>query len=108
MVLPARDIEYPAGITSILEAMALGKAVVATRSRGICEYILEGKTGLWADLVDPEDLRKRILYLWNQAEIAEQMGVAARDWATERPDMARYASELAAIVRRAAEMPSCV
>jgi glycosyltransferase involved in cell wall biosynthesis len=99
VVLPLHDSDYPAGATTIMEAMAMGKPVIATRSRGIREYIQDGKTGMWAGLADAKDLRNKILYLWNNPDIAEEMGTTARAWASQRVDLDRYTDELASILK---------
>ncbi len=39
VVVPLNDVEYAAGSTGLLEAMAMGQPVVVTRSRGIAEYL---------------------------------------------------------------------
>lgn len=75
--------------TSILEASAMGKAVVATRVGGTPEVIEDGKTGL---LVEPEDsgkLAAAIVTLLNDAPLRGSMGKEGRrlvesDFSTER------------------------
>jgi len=98
VVLPIHDEEFPAGVTAIMEAMAMGKAVIATRSRGIREFIEDGKSGLWVNVGDFEDLRTKILYLWSNPKIAQRMGVNARKIVKERVDLGRYVDELASIL----------
>jgi len=98
VILPLHDLEYPAGITAIMEAMAMGKAVIATRSRGVCELIEDGNTGMWAKVADPEDLRMKILSLWNNPHLAKRMGKNARAFAEERVNLNRYVEDLASIL----------
>ena len=43
----------------------MGKAVIASRTHGMREYIEDGKNGLWVNVGDTEDLRRKIVYLWN-------------------------------------------
>jgi glycosyltransferase involved in cell wall biosynthesis len=45
VVLPLHDTPQAAGITTILEAMAMGKCVVATRSKGLPDALMDGVTG---------------------------------------------------------------
>lgn len=98
VVLPLHDVEFPAGVTTIMEAMAMGKAVIATRSRGIHEFIEDGRSGLWVNIGDVEDLRAKIIYLWNNPDIAHRMGVYARTLVKERVDLTRSVGELASIL----------
>ena len=46
---------------SIIEAMAYGTPVIATRWKGIIEQVLEGKTGYYVDFFSPEDIAKKIV-----------------------------------------------
>jgi glycosyltransferase involved in cell wall biosynthesis len=74
-VLPSR-IE-PLGIVN-LEAMAAGKAVVASRVGGVPEVVLPGQTGL---LVPPEDasaLSEAIVKLMVDVKLRERLGEAGR------------------------------
>jgi glycosyltransferase involved in cell wall biosynthesis len=97
-VLPVHDVEYPAGVTAIIEAMAMGKTVIATRSRGIREYVEDGVTGLWARNGDANDLRERILYLWNNPDVAQRMGAEARKRVAARIDLSGYIKNLASML----------
>jgi glycosyltransferase involved in cell wall biosynthesis len=64
-----------------LEAGAFGLPVVATRSGGVAEAVLDGKTGF---LVDPEDVNGialAIAHLLSDPDLARRMGQANREWA---------------------------
>lgn len=63
---------------TILEAMAAGKAVVATKVGGVPEAVLDGKTGLLVPAGDPEMLAERILSLLRDPEKARTLGDAGR------------------------------
>lgn len=79
----------------VLEAMAAGRPVVATRVGGVPELIEEGKTGL---LVPPRDsgaLARAILRLAKDPELRRRMGEAARKRALERFDIHRTAQAYA-------------
>ncbi len=53
VALPLVKTTQTAGLTVTLEAMAMGKAIVATRSSGIPDYLQHDQTAL---LVDPDDV----------------------------------------------------
>jgi glycosyltransferase involved in cell wall biosynthesis len=58
--MPLYQVDFQAGVTAILEAMAMGKAVICTRTPGQADIILEGETGLYAEPCDPATLRLAI------------------------------------------------
>ncbi|MCK4444033.1 MAG: glycosyltransferase family 4 protein [Thermoplasmata archaeon] len=63
---------------STLEAMATGKAVVVADIPGVREVIEDGKQGLIFDVMDAEDLAKKIATLLNDPEMRERMGAEGR------------------------------
>jgi glycosyltransferase involved in cell wall biosynthesis len=64
--------------TAILDAMALGKPVVATRAGGIPEAVQEGITGLLVPPRDPRALADAVRYLLCHPEHAQTFGRAGR------------------------------
>ena len=71
LVLPSRF--EPFGLV-LLEAMAVGKAVVATRVGGIPEFVRDGETGLLVPPDDPAALAGAIRGLLANPVLAEQLG----------------------------------
>jgi N-acetyl-alpha-D-glucosaminyl L-malate synthase BshA len=59
---------------SILEAMASGKPVIATKVGGNPELILEGKTGFLVPSAEPEKLAEKIIILLKDEELRKKMG----------------------------------
>ena len=77
IVVHASDSE-PFGMV-VIEAMALGKPVVAGRSGGPSEIIREGRDGLFAPFERPQVLARRLIALLDQPDEAHRMGRAARE-----------------------------
>ena len=67
----------------IIEAMACGVPVVATRGGGIPELVVDGVTGLLVDRDDPEGLAKAILTLLEDEPLRRIMGATGRQRAAE-------------------------
>jgi glycosyltransferase involved in cell wall biosynthesis len=98
VVVPMRNVDYPAGMTTIMEAMAMGKAVIATYSRGIEEFIEDSVTGFWTEPGNSIALREKMLFLWNNPKVSIQMGQRARESVKSRVDMTRFVGELESIL----------
>jgi glycosyltransferase involved in cell wall biosynthesis len=63
----------------ILEAMAMGKPIVATKPGGPCEIIEEGITGYLVPMNDHESMKDAIMRYVHEPRRAEEMGAAARE-----------------------------
>jgi len=91
---------YESAPMSVLEAYACGKPVVASRIGGIPEMVREGKTGLLHESGNVESLREAFLGLWNDPDLAHEMGKNARQLAeTEYSPEAHYAKILSTYKR---------
>jgi glycosyltransferase involved in cell wall biosynthesis len=62
----------------IIEAMAAGRAIVATRVGGTPELIVHDKTGLLVERADPGGLARAIGRLLGDAALRSALGAAAR------------------------------
>jgi glycosyltransferase involved in cell wall biosynthesis len=78
VVVPLLHSDTDNGVTVILEAMAMGKPVICSRTRGQVDVIEEGVTGLYVPVGDATALQTAILSLWNDPVRAQQMGRNAR------------------------------
>ena len=62
----------------IVQAMAAGKPVVATRGGGVPEIVLETKTGLLVPMGDPSAMAAAIITIMNNPDQAKAMGCAGK------------------------------
>lgn len=74
-VLPSRS--EPFGI-AILEAMSLGKAVVATRVGGIPEFVVDGHNGILVEPDNPVALAEALRRVSSDGALRQRLGLAAR------------------------------
>ena len=72
-----------AGVTSVFEASASGKAVIATQTGGMDSFVVNGKTGILVPPRDVEALRNAIKTLWQNVDLAAGMGRAGRRFIEE-------------------------
>jgi phosphatidylinositol alpha-1,6-mannosyltransferase len=63
-----------------LEASSCELPVVAGKSGGAPDAVIEGVTGLTVDGTSPEDVASAIISLFDDPEAARAMGVAGRKW----------------------------
>lgn len=78
VVIPLHSINSQDGITTILEAMAMERAVICSRTPGRTEAIVDGETGLYVEPGDPRALGQAIEYLRQNPDEAKRMGRAGR------------------------------
>jgi glycosyltransferase involved in cell wall biosynthesis len=69
---------------AVVEAMAMGKAVVATTTGGLPEVVAQGETGLLVPPGDPESLAATVVSLLVDGVRREQMGRNGKARAQER------------------------
>lgn len=100
VVIPLYDVQFDAGATAILEAMAMGKAVVLTKARGQRELIRDGREGIYVPPGDALALRAACEHLLAHPEEAARMGRSARARAESEFALDDYAARIAAVVGR--------
>lgn len=102
VAVPLRDADCPAGTGAILEAMAMGKAVIATRPGGQAEVVIEGVTGLSVAPGDVAGWRDAVARLRADAALRERLGHNARRWVEENATLERWAGRVRQALRDAA------
>jgi glycosyltransferase involved in cell wall biosynthesis len=63
---------------TIIEAMMMGKPVVATNIRGCRELVISGETGILVKYKNSFELMQAINYLIINPEVRKEMGLKAR------------------------------
>lgn len=82
---------------ALLEAMASGSAVIATRVGGIPEVIDDGVNGLLIDPGDEEGLASAIIRCVEDEGLAHRLAAAGRDTVVSRFSMTHYMKKLTEI-----------
>ncbi|MBI1802518.1 MAG: glycosyltransferase family 4 protein [Chloroflexi bacterium] len=99
-VLPTTAREWREGLGQvILEAMALGKPVVATRSGGPSEVVMDGVTGYLVPTGDIDEMAAAILRLLNDEGLRLRMGRAGRERVVQHFSLARGVEAIQSLYR---------
>jgi glycosyltransferase involved in cell wall biosynthesis len=128
VVIPLCQKDAPAGATVILEAMAMGKAVITTGTRGQTDVLRDPRnngrglverewwpgfldapgvsetlgslpTGFYVSPGDVNELRNSIQYLLDHPEVADEMGRNGQRVAKEYFNLDAFAQRFAAAIR---------
>jgi glycosyltransferase involved in cell wall biosynthesis len=127
VVVPLEDVDFQAGVTTILEAMAMGKAVIVTRSRGQTDVVEDRRAttpgqpaqprpigllrtiaqragvevepnGFYVAPGDAAALRRAIIYLLDHPADRAQLGAAGRRAAERLMRVDQFVDRLRALV----------
>jgi glycosyltransferase involved in cell wall biosynthesis len=126
VVVPLIDVDNQAGVTTILEAMAMGKAVIVTQSRGQTDVVEDRRApergaprprpmslarilaaerrldvepnGFYVPPGDDDALRRAITYLLDHPDERARLGRAGRDLAIKLFTVDAFAARIAELV----------
>jgi glycosyltransferase involved in cell wall biosynthesis len=102
VVVPVRKVDYPSGITSLFEAMAMGRAVVASDVGSTRDFVRDGVNGLLVAVGDPSAMGAAITRLMRDPVARGQLGRHARATIERDFSYAAYVRRFAASLRSAA------
>jgi glycosyltransferase involved in cell wall biosynthesis len=83
----------------VIEAMAAGKPVVATRCGGPEELVVDGKTGYLVQCNDSAIIAHKLIYLLDNPAMAQEMGNCGRKKAETDFTMDRYVDRIKNIIK---------
>jgi glycosyltransferase involved in cell wall biosynthesis len=119
VVVPLLNVDFQAGITTILEAMAMQRAVILTRTMGQSEVIsgpmwtaemndwpshlrIEQSSGIYVTPRDAAGLRSAIKYLQNHPEVAAVLGANGRAQVEANWGLEAFTARFADVIRNVA------
>ena len=94
VVVPLFDVPFSAGYTVILEAMAMGKAVIVARIKQKDDFLIESYNGLYYTPGDSQELKARIKYLLAHPAEAIKMGENGRRRVIENYTLDHYVQQM--------------
>lgn len=101
VVVPLYDTPQAAGITTILEALAMGKCVLATASAGLPDVLQDRVTGRVV-AGEPRALREALQALWDDAEERERLAQAGYTAVRAECSLEQHAARVVAFIRQVA------
>lgn len=99
VVVPLYENDFQAGVTTLLEGMAMGKAVIITRTTGQTDVVVDGENGITVAPGDTAGWREAILRLRNDPELRERLGRNARRWIEERATLDQWVQRITGALR---------
>ena len=98
VVVPLKETDFQAGVTTILEAMAMGRAVIATRTTGQTDVITDGENGLSVAPGDVAGWQEAIVRLRGDPALRERLGRNGRRWVEENATLDLWAERIAVAI----------
>jgi len=83
-IVPIADVAAASGQVTVLEAMRMRRAVIATRSIGTVDYVEDGETGRLVAGGDAAVLGQAMRDLWEDAALRDRLATAGARFAEER------------------------
>lgn len=102
VVVPLLANDFQAGVTTILEAMAMGKPVIVSATEGQGDIVVDSETGVLVPPGDEDALHSELARLLADPAERLRLGSNARRAVQERYSLDRYVEALAASMRAAA------
>jgi glycosyltransferase involved in cell wall biosynthesis len=84
VAVASRPVAYPSGQSVLLEAMAMGRAVVVTETPALADYIDAGTTALAVPPGDPAALREQVLLAAGDESLRRRLGAGGRTAVEDR------------------------
>lgn len=94
VVMPLFEVNFQAGVTAILEGMAMGKAIVCSKTAGQRDVIVDHENGLYVPPEDAKALHEAINYLLQNPDEAERMGKNGRSLIEDYMSLKNYVERL--------------
>jgi glycosyltransferase involved in cell wall biosynthesis len=88
---------WEGGPYALLEAMAAGTPVVASRILGVADWVREDQTGRLAEPASPSSLARAIDRALSEPALTQRMASEARDIVTQRNSRTRWLADMTAL-----------
>ena len=100
VVICCQQSNYTVGLTTVVEALALGLPIICTRNAQMPMDIEREKCGIWVDVEDTEGWEKAIRFIANNPDKAAEMGRNGRRLAEKLYNIERCTSDIAEVINK--------
>lgn len=94
VVIPLNPVDYAAGVTGLVEGMAMGKPIIVTRSDGISDYLREINPGIEVEPRNSDNLAEAIEKMGNDRGFYDMQGKKNREWVLSKCSLSSYAIQI--------------
>jgi glycosyltransferase involved in cell wall biosynthesis len=101
VAIPLYENDFQAGVTTLLEAMSMGKAVIVTQTTGQTDVITNGENGVVVPAGDIEAWEREIRRLVGDPAECARLGANARRWVEENASLDRWTRHITDAIRDA-------
>jgi glycosyltransferase involved in cell wall biosynthesis len=102
VAIPLYDVDFQAGSLVAYEAMACGKPVVITRTRGQADIVREGETGLYVQAGDAGTMAEAVSQLLSDPALAQSLGENGLQVVEQGLNLDTYLTSMVEVVRKVA------
>ena len=101
MVMPLENVKFQAGVTAILEALAMQRAVICSRVPGQTDVVVDGSNGRYVTPGNPVALRAEITRLLSDPNEASKLGANGRKLIEDQMSLNLYVERLRGFLQEA-------
>jgi glycosyltransferase involved in cell wall biosynthesis len=101
IVLPLHEANYAAGANGLIEAMAMARPVVLSRTEGLQDYVIDQEHVALVPPTEPVLLREAIQNLWEDAPRRQRLGLKARQRVEDCMSLDHYVAHIVDICQEA-------
>lgn len=105
VVLPLAADNISAGQMVMLQAMAMGKPIIITRTETTTDYAEDGDGVIFVEPNNADELNRAIRAIWTDDALCERLGRRSAELFSQRYSIRAYAQYLAEAVREALARP---
>lgn len=98
-VLPLENFNYSFGQMTLLQQMAMGKAVITAKVCSMLDYVEDGRNALFYQAKDVNDLAEKMKLLWTEPNLCKALGECAAVYVRQEHNEKNMAEQIELVYR---------